>query len=75
MTVKRKSPAAEVMNEAIEMAIEGRSTFPDRAVFIDADLPSTQSEIRRAARKGVAAVLVFPDGSTRIMPPEHGAQP
>ena len=35
-----RSPAAKVMDEAIELALEGRSPFPERAAFIDADTPS-----------------------------------
>lgn len=30
-----RSPAAKVMDEAIDLAIEGRSPYPDRAAFID----------------------------------------
>jgi hypothetical protein len=31
-----RSPAAKVMDEAIDLAIEGRSPYPERAAFIDA---------------------------------------
>ncbi|MGN6256483.1 MAG: hypothetical protein ACTHN3_01870 [Solirubrobacterales bacterium] len=62
--------ASKVMDEAIDLAIEGHSPYPNRAVFIDADLPTTHSEIERAARKGAAAVVVSADGSTRIIWPK-----
>lgn len=40
MTVDSKhSPAATVMDEAIDLAIEGRSPNPERATFVDADAP------------------------------------
>lgn len=32
-----------VMNEAIDLAIEGRSPYPDRAAFIDADMAALVS--------------------------------
>jgi hypothetical protein len=68
-----ESPAAKVMDEAIELAIEGRSPYPDRAAFIDADTPHTADEIRRAADGGYAVVLCFADGSTRILSQEAAA--
>jgi len=65
-----KSPAARVMDEAIELAIEERSPYPDRATFLDADEPNVGAEIRRAADEGRAIVLVAADGSTRTLLPE-----
>jgi hypothetical protein len=44
-----RSPAAKVMDEAIDLAIEGRSPYPERAAFIDADTPSAGHDIERAA--------------------------
>jgi hypothetical protein len=64
---KKKSPATRVMREAIELAIEERSPYPERAAFVDADEPSVGAEIRRAADEGRAIVLVAADGSTRIV--------
>jgi hypothetical protein len=65
-----KSPAARVMDEAIELAIEERSPYPEKAAFLDADEPSVGPEIRRAADEGRAIVLVAADGSTRTLLPE-----
>lgn len=67
---RRESPAARVMNEAIELAVQERSPYPDRAAFIDADEPYAGAEIRRAADEGRAVVLVAADGSTRTLLPE-----
>jgi hypothetical protein len=61
------SPAVRVMNEAIELAIEERSPYPERAAFIDADAPSVGAAIKRAIDEDRAAVLVAADGSTRIL--------
>jgi hypothetical protein len=69
-TGKEKSPAARIMGEAIELAIDERSPYPERAAFIDADEPSAGAEIRRAADEGRAIVLVAADGSTRMLLPE-----
>jgi hypothetical protein len=61
------SPAARVMEEAIELAIEERSPYPERAAFIDADGPGAGAAIKRAIDEDRAVVLVCADGSTRIL--------
>lgn len=68
-TCSGKSPAARVMAEAIELAIEERSPYPEKSAFIDAYEPSVGAEIRRAADEGRAVVLVAPDGSTHTLLP------
>ncbi len=65
-----RSPAAKAMDEAIDLAIEGRSPYPERAAFIDADAPSAGHDIERAADEGLSVVLVSSDGSTRVLKPE-----
>lgn len=69
-TTDQESPAARVMDEAIELAIEERSPYPEKAAFIDADQPTVGAQIRRAADEGYAVVLVAADGSTRTLLPE-----
>ncbi len=64
-----RSPAARVMDEAIDLAIEGRSPYPDRAAFIDADAPLAGHEIKRAADEGLPVVLVAADGSSQVLMP------
>lgn len=66
----KRSPAATVMAEAIDLAIEGRSPYPERAAFVDADAPSAGHDIERAADEDLAVVLVSADGSTRVLKPE-----
>jgi hypothetical protein len=66
----RDSPAMRVMNEAIELAVEERSPYPERAAFIDADTPKTAAAIKRAFDERRAAVLVSADGSIRVLLPE-----
>ncbi len=72
-TESSRSPAAKVMDEAIDLAIEGRSPYPERAAFIDADAPLAGHDIERAADDGLAVVLVSADGSTRVLKPELAA--
>lgn len=67
------SPAGRVMDEAIELALEGRSPYPDKSAFIDADTAHAGHEIRRAADEGRAVVLVAADGTTRVLRPELAA--
>jgi hypothetical protein len=68
-TGEDKSAAARVMDEAIELAMEERSPYPEKATFLDADEPTVGTEIRRAADEGRAIVLVAADGSTRTLLP------
>jgi hypothetical protein len=70
MTADSQSPAAKVMDEAIELAIEGRSPYPEQAAFIDADAPTAGHAIERAAEQGLSVVLVSADGSTHVLRPE-----
>jgi hypothetical protein len=67
------SPAGQVMDEAIDLALEGRSPYPEKSAFIDADTAHAGHEIRRAADEGRAVVLVAADGSTRVLRPELAA--
>jgi len=69
-----RSPAARVMDEAIDLAIEGRSPYPERAAFIDADTVSAGREIKRAADEGLPVVLVAADGSSQVLMPEAAAR-
>jgi hypothetical protein len=59
------------MDEAIELAIEERSPYPERSTFLDADTPYTEAAMKNAAREGQSVVLVSPDLSTRVFAPEE----
>ena len=65
-----RSPAARVAHEAVELALQGRSPYPEKAMFIDADDPHAGSHIKTAVDEGKAVVLVDKDGSTRVLHPE-----
>lgn len=69
------SPAIGVMKNAIELAIVGRSPYPDRASFVDDSTPITGQLIKDSFDEGYAVVLVSPDGGTRVLRPEPAAAP
>lgn len=58
------------MDEAIDLAIEGHSPFPDRAAFIDADALSAGQQAMRAADQGLSLALVAADGKTSVLTPD-----
>jgi hypothetical protein len=64
------SPAGKALDEAIDLVLEGRSPYPDRASFIDAGTPHAEKQIKRAFDEDCAAVLVSADGSTQILLPD-----
>jgi hypothetical protein len=66
-TESGESPAGRVMDEAIELAIEERSPYPEKVLFVDTDEPYIGADICRAVDEGCAVVLVSPDGSTRTL--------
>jgi hypothetical protein len=69
-TNTKDSPAMRVMDEAIELAIEERSPYPERAAFIDADTSNTADAIKRSFEEQRAVVLVSADGTRRVLLPE-----
>lgn len=71
---KADSPAGRAMDEAIDLDLEGRSPYPERAWFIDADTPCVDDAIQEAFDNEYAAVLVAADGSTEILLPDAPAR-
>lgn len=67
--VSPSSPAAQVFSDALDLAMEDKSPFPDRSTFIDADSPKLSRAIEAANEDGQFAVVVSPDGSTRVISP------
>lgn len=70
---KGESPASQVMGQAIEMAIAEERPFPENALFLNADVPRErrEAEMARAASDGMSVVLVSPDLTTQVIPPEE----
>jgi hypothetical protein len=69
----KQSPAGKVMDEAIELAIEGRSPYPERALFIDADELDADWLLEDSVEKGMSVVVVSADGTTEVLSPEEAA--
>jgi hypothetical protein len=69
------SMAGVVMNEAIDLAIEGNSPYPNRAAFVDAEAPTAGLQVRRAADRGRSVVLVSADGTSRVLEPGRKIEP
>jgi hypothetical protein len=67
------SPASLAFDEAIELSLEDRSPYPNRAYFLDTDMPELERRIDEAFDQGLSAVLVSPDGSFQILPPPASA--
>lgn len=65
------SPAGREMYEALDLAMEDKSPYPDRSTFVNADVPGTNREIEAAIDEGQSAVVVSADGSTRVISPEE----
>jgi hypothetical protein len=64
-----RSPAAKAMDEAMDLAVEGCSPYPERAAFVDADVSTAGLDIMRFADEGTPIVLVAADGSARVLTP------
>jgi hypothetical protein len=61
------TPTAKAMDRAIESAIEGNPSHPERTAFVEADSPHAGREIVRAIDDGYAVALVCADGDERII--------
>ena len=74
MSTPRPHSAADVaFLEAIDLAIEERSPYPDGAEFIDADRPWAGKAIAEAAGEGRAVVLCTTDGRRLVVLPPRPA--
>ncbi len=62
--------AAQRFELAIELAIEGKSPYPNGAAFVASDLPGFGETLARYARERIPVVIVYPDGEERILTPE-----
>jgi len=64
-----RTRAQIAMDEAIELAIEGRSPYPARGSFVDADAPFLADAIAIAVDEGRAIVICYGDGTRRVLKP------
>lgn len=58
---------AERFRLATELAVEGRSPYPDGAAFVASDLPSLGEVLAGYAKERRPVVLVYPDGEERML--------
>lgn len=59
--------AAARFSLAIDLAIEGKSPYPNGAAFVAADLPELSTWLADYAREHRPVVLVYPDGDERVL--------
>jgi len=59
--------AAERFRVATDLAIEGRSPYPNGAAFVAADLPNLSEILAGYAREHRPVVLVYTDGEERFL--------
>ena len=59
------------MDEAIELVLQERSPYPDRAWFLDYDAEELGESIAEAFDQDHSVVLVWPDGSSRVLQPSE----
>jgi hypothetical protein len=59
--------AAERFKLATELAIEGKSPYPNGAAFVAADEPELGVWMADYAREHRPVVLVYPDGDERVL--------
>jgi len=62
-----RTRAQIAMDEAIDLAIERRNPYPDRASFVNADSPFLTDAIAMAVDEGRAVVICYGDGTRRVL--------
>ncbi len=65
--------AAALAAQRFELAIDGKSPYPNGAAFVASDLPGFGETLARYARERIPVVIVYPDGEERILTPESVA--
>lgn len=65
---------AERFRLATDLAVEGRSPYPDGAAFVAADLPNLGDVLADYARERRPVVLVYADGEERMLLPDAARQ-
>jgi hypothetical protein len=66
--------AAERFKLATDLAVEGKSPYPDGAAFVASDMPDLGAIVARHARERRPVVLVYPDGEERVLAPGQLAE-
>jgi len=66
--------AAERFRLATDLAVEGKSPYPNEAAFVASDLPNLGAILAEYAKERRPVVLVYPDGEERVLIPERVAE-
>jgi hypothetical protein len=66
---KSNTKATEIIFDRVNKAIErDEFDYPNNVVFVAADLPDFGIVMRRALKKEQPIIVVYPDGSDRLIP-------
>jgi len=66
---KGNTKATEIIFDRVTKAIERDNfDYPNDVVFVAADLPDFGTIMRRALKKEKPILVVYPDGSERLIP-------
>jgi len=66
---KGNTKATEIIFDRVTRAIErDQFDYPNDVVFVASDLPDFGSIMQRALKKEQPILVVFPDGSERLIP-------
>jgi hypothetical protein len=66
--------AAERFRLATDLAVEGKSPYPNEAAFVASDLPNLGAILAEYAKERRPVVLVYSDGEERVLIPERVAE-
>ncbi len=61
---------ADLTTQRFTAALYGEGSYPQGAVFIDAEASFARDALMRNIREGRPAVVVFPDGLEKVIQPE-----
>jgi hypothetical protein len=64
-----RTDSADLTFERFKAALGGDGSYPNNAIFVDAEAPFAGQALVRNARDGQTTVLVYPDGEERIYGP------
>lgn len=67
------SPSSVALMEAVDEALAGETSYPERALFVDADSPGLGRAIGDASREGRAVVLCYADNTRLVIRPAFPA--
>ena len=67
--IDARTDSADLTFERFKGALEGKGSYPKRAVFVDAEAAFAGRAVVRNMREGLPVVLVFADGVEKVVKP------